>query len=208
MLTTKGCKGCIVVMFLAFFLCACAHGPVYMAKSEGEAIKKDYQDRRLQELYSQNQGLLKELYARYTRSGVDIYKDGLGFTDFTSTKNVRTYYLMVKVRPHEIMYKETKGTSQERFAEVLQKYTPKYLKYMKKSDLDTIEGLTFGVYWPVRDVCDTYGGFIEYIEIYTPKQFVNEFLDGRITFQEMLLDSEVITSLDSGPATSVKPVFK
>jgi hypothetical protein len=117
---------------------------------------------------------------------------------------------MVKIRPQEIMYKEMKCTSAERFSEVLQKYAPKYLKYMKTSDLNikSIEGLTFGVYWPVRDVCDTYGGFIEYIEFYTPTQFVNEFLDGKITFQEMLLDSEVITSLDQGPATNVKPVFK
>jgi hypothetical protein len=203
-------RGCIAFTLVAFFLCACAHGPVYTAKNEGEAIKRDYQDRKLQEIYSQNQGLLKELYTRFTSSGIDIYKEGLGFTDFTSTRNVRTYYLMVKVKPQEIMFKEMKSKSQERFAEVLQKYVPKYLKYMKKSDLDitSIEGLTFGVYWPVRDVCDTYGGFIEYIEIYTPKQFVNEFLDGKISLQEMLLDSEVITSLDKGPATSVKPVFK
>ena len=203
-------KRCFILIIVVFFLSACAHGPVYTAKSEGEAIKKDYQDKRLQELYNQNQNLLRELYRRFTSSSVDIYKEGLGFTDFTSTKNVRTYYLMVKVRPQEIMYKEMKGKSDERFSEVIQKYAPKYLKYMKKLDLDikSIEGLTFGVYWPVRDVCDTYGGFYEYIEIYTPKQFVNEFLDGKITFQKILLDSVVVTSLDNRPATSVKPVFK
>jgi hypothetical protein len=203
-------KRFFILIIVVFFLSACAHGPVYTAKSEGEAIKKDYQDKRLQELYNQNQNLLRELYKRFTSSQVDIYKDGLGFTDFTSTKNVRTYYLMAKVRPQEIMYKEMKCTSDERFSEVIQKYAPKYLKYMKKSDLDikSIEGLTFGVYWPVRDVCDTYGGFIEYIEFYTPKQFVNEYLSGTITFQEMLLDSEVITSLNQSPAKSVKPVFK
>ena len=44
--------------------------------------------------------------------------------------------------------------------------------------------------------------------MYTPKQFVNEFLDGKITFQDMLLDSVVVTSLDNRPAKSVKPVFK
>ena len=203
-------KRCFILIIVVFFLSACAHGPVYYAKSEGEAIKKDYQDKRLQELYNQNQNLFRELYARFTSSQVDIYKDGLGFTDFTNTKNVRTYYLMAKVRPQEIMYKEMKCTSDERFSEVIQKYAPKYLKFMKKSDLDikSIEGLTFGVYWPVRDVCDTYGGFYEYIEMYTPKQFVNEFLDGKITFQKMLLDSVVVTSLDNRPATSVKPVFK
>jgi hypothetical protein len=203
-------KRYLFVVIFAFFLSGCAHGPVYTAKSEGEAIKKDYQDRRLQELYTQNQNLLKELYTRFTTSRVDIYKEGIGFTDFTNQRNMRTYYLMVKIRPQEIMYKGNKPNADERFSEVLQKHAPKYLKYLRKSDLDikSIEGLTFGVYWAVRDVCDTYGGFIEYIEFYTPKQFVNEFLDGKITFQEMLLDTEVIRSLDQGQATSVKPVFK
>ena len=56
-------KMCLFVVILAFFFSACAHGPVYTAKSEGEAIKKDYQDKRLQELYNQNQNLLKELYS-------------------------------------------------------------------------------------------------------------------------------------------------
>lgn len=205
-------KRCCIVLLVAAacFLNGCAHGPVYMAKTEGEAIKKDYQDGRLQELYSRNQGLLKTLYTRFTSSHVDIYKEGLGFTDFTNTRNVRTYYLMVKVRPQDIMYKETKSNPDQRFSEVIQKHAPRYLKYMKPSDLDisSVEGLTFGIYWPVRDVCDTYGGFIEYIELHIPKQFVREYLDGTITFQEMLLDTEVITSLNRGQPTNVKPVFK
>lgn len=203
-------KKYLVFLMVVFFLSGCAHGPVYTAKSESEAIKKDYQDRRLQELYTQNQNLMKELYTRFTTSRVDIYKEGIGFTDFTNQRNMRTYYLMVKIRPQEIMYKGNKPNADERFSEVLQKHAPKYLKYLRKSDLDikSIDGLTFGVYWAVRDVCDTYGGFIEYIEFYTPKQFVNEFLEGKITFQEMLLDTEVIRSLDKGQPMSVKPVFK
>jgi hypothetical protein len=203
-------KRCLFVVIFAFFLSACAHGPVYTAKNEGEAIKTGYQDTRLQELNNQNQALLKEIYTRFTTAKVDFYKEGLGFADVTTDKGTRMYYLMVKIRPQEIMYKEMKCTSQERYSEVLQKYAPKYVKFMKKSDLNVknIDGLTFGVYWPVRDVCDTYGGFIEYIELYTPTRFVNEFLDGKITFQKMLLDSAVVTSLDNRPATSVKPVFK
>lgn len=201
----------LVLLVVVFLLSACAHGPVYTAKSEGDAIKKDYQNRRLQDLYGQNQNLLKQLYTRFTTSSVDIYKEGLGFAEFTDQRNNRTYYLMVKVRPQEIMYKGEKNTQpEERFSQVLQQYAPKYFKYMQKSDLDikSVEGLAFGVYWPVRDVCDTYGGFIEYIEFYTPKQFVNEYLDGKITFQEMLLDTEVIRSLNKGHPASVKPVFK
>lgn len=199
-----------MLLAAAFFLSACAHGPVYTAHSESEAIKKDYQDRRLQELYRQNQNHLRAIYGRFTAAGINMYKEGLGFTDFTSEKNVRTYYLMVKVKPEEITYKEMKSTSEGRFADAMLKHAPKYLKYIKKSDLDiqSIEGLTFGVYWAVRDVCDTYGGFIEYVELYIPKQFVNEYLDGRISFQEMLVDSEVIKSLDKSQPSNVRPVFK
>ncbi len=201
----------LISLMIVLLLGACAHGPVYTAKNEGEAIKKDYQDKRLQDLYSQNQNLLKEIYTRFTASRVDFYKEGLGFTEFTNQRNTRTYFLMVKVRPQEIAYKGEANTKpDQRFSEVLQRYVPKYLKYVKKSDLDrqSIDGITFGVYWAVRDVCDTYGGFIEYIELHIPKQFFNEFIDGKITFQEMILDTEVITSLNKGNPTNVKPVFK
>jgi hypothetical protein len=200
----------IVFVVLAFILCACASGPVYYAKTPSEAIKPSYDEKRLQDLYDQNKALLNELYTRFTASKVDIYKEGLGFTGLTSRNKERLHYLMVKVRPQDIMYKETKCTPEERFGEVLQTYFPKYLKMMKKKDLDVndVEGLLFGVYWPVRDVCDTYGGFLEYIEIYFSQKDVYEFLDGKITFQEAVMDSEVITSLNMGPATSVKPVFK
>lgn len=200
-----------VFLLAILFLGGCAHGPVYTAKNEGDAIKKDYQDRRLQDLSRQNQNLLKEIYTRFTSAKVDFYREGLGFADFVNQRNVRTYYLMIKVRPQEIMYKGEKNTKPEdRFSQVLQQYAPKYLKYVHKSDLEigSVEGLAFGVYWPVRDVCDTYGGFIEYIEFYTPKQFVNEYLDGKITFQEMLLDTEVVRSLNKGQPMSVKPVYK
>jgi len=203
-------KRCLFAVIFAFFVSACAHGPSYTAKNEGEAIKTGYQDNRLQELNNQNQALLKEIYARFYAAKADFYKDGLGFTDVTNEKGTRMYYLMVRIRPQEIMYKGNKPNADERFSEVLQKSTPNYMKVMKKSDLNVkyIDGLAFGVYWAVRDVCDTYGGFIEYIEIYTPKQFVDKFLDGSITFQDMLLVSQVLTSLDQRPATSVKPVFK
>ena len=203
-------KKYIILFIVVFFLSACAHGPVYTAKNESDAIKKNYHNSRLQAIYNQNQGLLSELYTRFTASRIDIYREGLGFTDFTNQKDEKMYYLMVKVRPQEITYKEKTSTSDQRFSEALQTYAPKYLKYLKNSDLNrqSIDGITFGVYWAVRDVCDTYGGFIEYVEFYIPKQFINEFLDGKITFQEMLLDTEVLTSLDKRHPTNVKPVFK
>ena len=33
-------KRCLFAIIFAFFVSACAHGPVYTAKNEGEAIKK------------------------------------------------------------------------------------------------------------------------------------------------------------------------
>jgi len=62
-------KRCLFIVIFAFFLSACAHGPIYSAKSEGEAIKKDYQDRRLQDLYSQNQNLLRAVCKIYDSKG-------------------------------------------------------------------------------------------------------------------------------------------
>jgi hypothetical protein len=88
---------------------------------------------------------------------------------------------------------------------------PKYLKFMKSSDLDRddIEGLEFGIYWPVRDYsqCNTYGGFIEYIHIYFKKDEAQDVIDGRRDYADSLQDAEIITSLGLQPAKSVRPVF-
>lgn len=214
-------KVCLLVMF-AFLLCSCAHGPVYVAKNESEAIKTAYDDQGSQKLYNDNKALLGEIYSRFTKEKVDFSPGGLGFTSLKSKSKERVHYLMVNVRPQEIMYKqmrctdedrtmhkELKCTEEERFSEVLQKYIPKYVKQMKASDLDKngIDGLAFGVLWPVRDVCDTYGGFLEYINVYFPRQDARDLLDGSMTFEEAVQNAQVVTSLNQKPAMTVKPVF-
>jgi hypothetical protein len=182
-----------------------------MATSESDAIMKGYTDKRLQQLHQENEALLRELYLRFTKANVNIYKEGIGLSMLTDQKNEKLHYIMVNVRPGEIKFDETATKPEQRFSKVLGTYVQKYFGYMKKSDIDRpdIEGLAFGVYWPVLDFsqCDTYGGFIEYINIYFPKQDVYDLLDGKETFQQAVQNSEVVTSLNLGKPTSVRPVF-
>lgn len=215
-------KKTLLLMLFAFLLCACAHGPVYVAKNQSEAIRAVYDDPGLEKLYRENKGLLGDIYTRFTKEKVDFCPAGLGFGLLKTKSKERLNYLTVLVRPQEIMYKqmrctdedrmrhkELKCTGDERFSEVLQKYFPQYVKQMKVSDVERndIDGLAFGVYWPVRDVCDTYGGFIEYIIVYFPRHDARDLLEGRLTFEEAIQNAEIVASLDEKPAASVRPVF-
>ncbi len=216
-------KKVLLSVLCAFLLCACAHGPVYVAKNESEAIRSVYEDPALEKLYNENKAVLKDVYTRYTKEDVSFCPAGLGFGQLKSKSKERLNYLTVLTRPQEIMYKqmrcsdedrkmrkELKCTGDERFSDVLQKYVPKYLKQMKASDVDRkdIDGLAFGVYWPVRDVCDTYGGFVEYVIIYFARHDARDLLEGSLAFEEAIQNAEIVTSLDEKPAASVKPVFK
>ncbi len=70
----------LVLVCAMFVLCSCAAGPVYVAKTEGEAIRTTYPEKSLQELYNQNAALLKEIYSRFITNNVGIYNEGIGFT--------------------------------------------------------------------------------------------------------------------------------
>jgi hypothetical protein len=201
----------VVLVFLLGFLCSCAAGPIYMAKNQTESMKVSYDDAKLKNLYKENEGLLKEIYLRLSNSNVNIYNEGIGLTILNDDKNEKLHYIMMNIRPSEIVFNETATKPEQRFSDVLQNYFPKYLNYIKKEDLnrDDIEGLALGIYWPVRDYsqCNQYGGFVEYIHIYFAKEDVFDFLDKRKTFVAVINDSEVITSLNLQPAKSVRPVF-
>lgn len=201
----------IIPVIMLIFLCSCGTGAIYVAKNEAESFKNIYEDAQVQKLSKENEALLKGIYRRLVRSNVDIYKEGIGITLLASDKNEKLHYIMVNVRPSELAFNESTTTPEQRFSYVLQNSFPRYLKFVKKEDLnhDDIEGIALGVYWPVRDFsqCDTYGGFIEYIHIYFTKEDVFDLIDNKKNFVDVIQSSEVITSLNLKPAQNVRPVF-
>jgi hypothetical protein len=118
---------------------------------------------------------------------------------------------MTSIRPQEICFDQVKSKPNERFSTVLTTSYDKYLGYMKKEDLqgDDLEGLAFGIYWPVRDFsqCDQYGGYIEYSIVYLSKDDFFDIKDGNKTFLDVAETAEIVVSLEQKPAVSVKPVF-
>lgn len=203
-------KNILIAIFLLFAFCSCAAGPVYIAKNESEAIKNTYNDQRSQALYNTNAEFFKELYLRYTTAQTGIYKDGIGITILNDEKSEKLHYIKVYVRPAEISFDGNSSTSEQRFSHALQQI-PRYMKLIKSREIDRddIEGLAFGIYWPVRDFsqCNQYGGFVEYVHVFFRKVDAQDILDGRRGYQEALVDAEVITSLDLKPAINVRPVF-
>jgi hypothetical protein len=96
----------------------------------------------------------------------------------------------------------------ERFAEVFEHHYENNLRYLKTGDvrMDGVDGLAFGVYWPVRDLsqCDKYGGFLEYTIIYFQKDDFVSLIEKQTTLSQALENAEVVTSLARKPARSVK----
>ncbi len=201
----------IGLVIAVFLFASCGSGPVYMAKTEAEGVKATYSDKALQDAYGQHRALLRDIYARFVAAKVDPYKEGIGFTTIRETKGQGQVYLMVLLRPADLVFDEGKTKPQERLSAVLSQGFDRYLTYMKKDDVNfpDISGLAFGLYWPVRDFsqCDTYGGFIEYAIVYIPKADLFAIKNGVRTFQEVAENAEVHVSLELKPAQSVKPVF-
>jgi hypothetical protein len=199
-----------VMCVALFFLCSCAAGPVYMAKNESESIKTVYSDSRSQELYNRNTDLFKDLYVRYNTSRINFYNEGIGITTLKDEKNRPHQYLMTFIRPPEISFDGNTTKGEERFSYALLE-VPKYMKLLRPGDLerDGIEGLAFGIYWPVRDFsqCNANGGFIEYLYVYLNKDDAQDIITGKKDYKKVLNFAEVITSTDLQPARSVRPVF-
>lgn len=202
----------VIPIILLAFLCSCGTpGAIHVAKNEAESYKTTYEDARVQKLSKENEALLRGIYQRLSMSNINIYKEGIGITLLSDQKNEKLHYILIDIRPSEIAFNENATTPEQRFSYVLQNSFPKYLKLIKKEDLDRddIEGLALGIYWPVRDFsqCNTYGGFIEYIHIYFMREDVWDMLDGKKNFVDVVQSSEVITSLNLKPAQNVRPVF-
>ena len=204
-------RNIIATLLLGFLVLSCGAGPQYYAKSEADAIKKNYSDKQLQSLYEANSSLFRDIYSRYSSRNVGVTQDGIGLTTLEDFDKQRLHYLMVYVRPKDASFDMNTSTSQQRLATILKDFVPRYLKMINSRDLDTkdIEGLAFGVYWAARDhsQCDSYGGHIEYVTIFFPKSAAQAYLNGNLALGEAIDQSEVIASVDLKPAQNIRPVF-
>ena len=204
-------KTFIIFVLLAFALCSCTPGPVYVARGESDSIKKNYNDKRVQDLFDKNSSLFKDIYKRYSSYNVGIYTDGIGITTLDDLNKEQLHYIMVYVRPKEASFDTNATKPNDRVATIIKDFVPKYIKIIKSQDIerDDIEGLAFGVYWAVRDhsQCDTYGGYIEYLYIFFPKSAAQAYLDGKMSLAEAVDQSEVIASLELKPTIGLRPVF-
>jgi hypothetical protein len=129
--------------------------------------------------------------------------------DFTDDQGKTLHYLLVEVRPDKIStIGEVQSKPAGRFSEVFEHHFEKNLRHLKAEDvrMDGVDGLAFGVYWPVRDLskCGDYGGFIEYMTIYFHKDDFVSLIEKRTTLSEAVENAEVVTSLDRKPAKSVR----
>jgi hypothetical protein len=200
-------------LLLAFSLCllvSCTAGPVYVAKNENDGIRTSYQDQKLDGLAARNHSGLKAIYERYQQARIDVYPNGIGFTELSDTAGKRHYYLLVDVRPRDITFGMGQTKAQDRFTEVYRHHFESNLRYVKEQDLgmEGVEGLAFAVHWPVRDLsqCDSHGGFLEYIMIYLPKGDFLRLVRGEASFSDLAKNAEVVTSLDMKKADSVRIV--
>jgi hypothetical protein len=201
----------LIFALLLVFLASCA-GPVYIAKTEDEAMRSSYEDPGLSRLSTRYQPALREIYHRYQTAGIDVYPGGLGFTALSDQEGKKHYYLLVEVRPRNITFGEVQTKPKERFGEVFEHHFENSLRYLRPEDLqmEGVDGLAFAVYWPVRDLsqCDQHGGFLEYVIIYFPKADFIDLAEGTATLSQAVTHAEVVTSLDRKAPESVRVTVK
>ena len=201
---------CAVVL-LSGVLAGCT-GYVNLAKTQSEAMKTGYTDPQLAAYSQKYEGLLKEIYARYTGKNIGIAKEGLGFTTLGDGRGGKSYYLFVETHHEDCNFNKNATTGQERLQIVMRLYFEPELKVLKKSDIapDDIGGVAFGVAWAVRDFyqCDKYGGHVEYVLAYINKSDFYAVLDGTKSLKDVLTNSEVVASLDQQPAQPIKLKFQ
>ena len=200
-------KAAVIFVLFLCVLVSCS-GPVLIAKNEGEGIKTSYQDPALSELSVRYRPALNDIYRRYQSAGIDVYPSGIGFVSVSGSKGETLRYLLVQVRPRNIMFGEEQTKPTERFSEVFEHHFENNLRYLKVEDvrMHGVDGVAFGVYWPVRDLsqCDKYGGFLEYTIIYFQKDDFVSLIEKQTTLSQALENAEVVTSLARKPARSVK----
>jgi hypothetical protein len=184
-------------VIVALLLVSCAPSP-HIAFSELEGIKGAYQDPKLAALDRKYKESLQDIYARYRQAGVDIYKEGIGFTKLSDKDEQAYYYLMVFIKPAEISFDGNTTTQEQRLRAILKRHFEPNMRYLKIRDLekDDMDGLAFGIYWPVRDYneCSKQGGYLEYAVAYLKKADVIAFLNRTASFTEIAKDAEIVVS--------------
>jgi hypothetical protein len=188
----------LITTVLALFLASCAPSP-HIAFNDAEGIKATYEDARLTEFNQKYRASLKDIYARYRQAGINIYREGIGFTKLSDRDGNSYYYLMVMVKPAELSFDGNSTKSEQRLTTIIKRHFEPHFRYLTVGDLqkDDVDGLAFGVYWPVRDYeqCSSYGGFLEYVVVYLRKADAIAFLNRNVGLDEMLRDAEITTSL-------------
>ncbi|MCX7857659.1 MAG: hypothetical protein N2513_06730 [Deltaproteobacteria bacterium] len=202
-------KNISFLFVLILLVYSCASGPVYMATVESEAIKTQYASREAVHIHISNEKVIKEIYSRFSQLGINFVKDGLGIMPIKDEHDKTLYYLMVFIRPKEIRFDVNTTDPEKRLSEIVYIHLRKYLSHIKRSDVKDLDGLSFGLYWPVRDFsqCKEYGGFIEYAHFNIPKDELYSLLDGKKETREVLKVSEIIVSLNLEPPKSVRIEF-
>ena len=202
----------LVGILVCLVLVSCAMGPVQVAKNESEVFKTNYEDPDLARVYKMNEEALRNIYLIYKKAGVDFYYDGIAVIGLKAIGGgMQDHYASIKIRPAAIVFDRAASEPEkwrERLTRITRQEFPKYIRYLKKSDLQfkDIEGLAFGIYWPLRDYtqCDTYGGCIEYAIIYLSNQDVADVIDGTRPFLDVARQGRVVASFNRQPAEFMK----
>lgn len=202
----------LIGILVALSLVSCAMGPIQVAKNESEVFKTNYEDPDLARVYKMNEADLRNIYFRYKNAGVDFYYDGIAIIGLKDPSGkVQDHYVSVKIRPAALVFDRAASEPDNwraRFRTVMRKEFPKYIHYLKKSDLQLqdVEGLAFGIYWPRRDYtqCDTYGGCIEYAIIYLTLKDAADILDNTRSFSDVASQSKVVASFNLEPAQNLE----
>lgn len=201
----------LVGLFVCILLVSCAMGPVQVAKNESEVFKTTYEDPDLARVYQMNEAALRNIYLTYKSAGIDFYYDGIAVIGLKDPAGrPQEHYVSIKIRPAAIVF-EREVSDPDKWPERLKRIThqefPKYIQYLKKSDLQfkDIEGMAFGIYWPLRDYtqCDKYGGCIEYAIVYLTNQDIADILSGAKSFLDVAKERRVLASFNSNPAETV-----
>src|SRR5271157_2791494 len=197
-------------LFVCLLLVSCT-GPVQVAKNEHEVFKTTYDDPDLARVYQENEAALRNIYLRYKNAGVDFYYDGIAVVGLKNPAGkTQDHYVSIKIRPADIVFERDVADPDKwpmRFKRITHQEFPKYIRYLKESDLKLkdIQGVAFSIYWPLRDYtqCNKYGGCIEYAIVYLTNQDVADILSGAKSFLDVAKERHVVASFNLKPAETM-----